>query len=243
MARSRLVGQGNFRSLIRDLRDGSAEAGVRLAVTVVATLAILAAMMFVLCMIGVIAGEQTQRGGRIWIRVPDDVLTIGLIFAGCLYPAVLYAIWRPHRNKRPMWLGSAITVSIFLVAVFAQIMIDEMCMGDEEALMMAVWCGTFAAIFYVWLQVYRRYGSGRALYGEDEKLDIRCPACEYRMVGLREARCPECGQEYTIDELLSRQDFRALRPRRSALWFDDPGLAGPGGEPEQDHNDKPGVSD
>ncbi|MCC7290726.1 MAG: hypothetical protein IT449_01540 [Phycisphaerales bacterium] len=28
-----------------------------------------------------------------------------------------------------------------------------------------------------------------------------CPACGYQMTGLKQCRCPECGRDYTLDEL------------------------------------------
>ncbi|MCB9853406.1 MAG: hypothetical protein H6819_09955 [Phycisphaerales bacterium] len=34
---------------------------------------------------------------------------------------------------------------------------------------------------------------------------VACPICGYNMTGLREARCPECGVVFTLDELLSAQ--------------------------------------
>lgn len=34
---------------------------------------------------------------------------------------------------------------------------------------------------------------------------VLCPNCGYNMTGLREARCPECGSVFTIDQLLSGQ--------------------------------------
>ncbi len=33
--------------------------------------------------------------------------------------------------------------------------------------------------------------------------DLPCPNCEYNLTGLREATCPECGTQYTIDELVA----------------------------------------
>ena len=30
---------------------------------------------------------------------------------------------------------------------------------------------------------------------------VKCPECDYDMTGLREARCPECGTQYTLDQL------------------------------------------
>lgn len=34
---------------------------------------------------------------------------------------------------------------------------------------------------------------------------VSCPTCGYNMTGLREARCPECGLSFTLDELLTSQ--------------------------------------
>ncbi len=42
-------------------------------------------------------------------------------------------------------------------------------------------------------------------YGTDA---VCCPTCGYNMTGLREARCPECGGQFTIDELLTAQHER-----------------------------------
>jgi DNA-directed RNA polymerase subunit RPC12/RpoP len=41
----------------------------------------------------------------------------------------------------------------------------------------------------------------------DKQVDVRCPDCGYRMVGLFDTRCPECGKQYALDELLARQGF------------------------------------
>jgi hypothetical protein len=38
---------------------------------------------------------------------------------------------------------------------------------------------------------------------------IVCPSCGYNLTGLREARCPECGTQYTLDELFAAQPSRA----------------------------------
>jgi hypothetical protein len=34
---------------------------------------------------------------------------------------------------------------------------------------------------------------------------VSCPVCGYSMVGLREARCPECGAGFTLEQLLAAQ--------------------------------------
>lgn len=34
---------------------------------------------------------------------------------------------------------------------------------------------------------------------------VACPICSYNLTGMREARCPECGATFTLDELLTAQ--------------------------------------
>jgi len=44
----------------------------------------------------------------------------------------------------------------------------------------------------------------RGTPGDAVEQRLKCPACGYLMTGLHEARCPECGQQYTLDELYRR---------------------------------------
>lgn len=37
---------------------------------------------------------------------------------------------------------------------------------------------------------------------------ISCPVCGYNMTGLRESRCPECGSQFTLDQLVASQPAR-----------------------------------
>ena len=41
---------------------------------------------------------------------------------------------------------------------------------------------------------------------------ILCPVCGYNLTGLREARCPECGGSFTLDELVAAQPQRDEHP-------------------------------
>ena len=38
------------------------------------------------------------------------------------------------------------------------------------------------------------------------RIDVTCPACGYSLVGLSECRCPECGEQFTIEQLLIEND-------------------------------------
>ncbi|NLF31559.1 MAG: hypothetical protein GX591_11820 [Planctomycetes bacterium] len=46
---------------------------------------------------------------------------------------------------------------------------------------------------------------------------LLCPKCGYNMRGLTQARCPECGTEYTLDALLAANVERALPERELAV--------------------------
>jgi hypothetical protein len=46
-----------------------------------------------------------------------------------------------------------------------------------------------------------QFSSGKALF---------CPKCNYNMTGLYEARCPECGERFTLDQLLAAQQRNRL---------------------------------
>jgi hypothetical protein len=41
---------------------------------------------------------------------------------------------------------------------------------------------------------------------------VLCPVCGYNLSGLREARCPECGASFTLDQLAASQPQRAEHP-------------------------------
>ncbi|MFQ5502943.1 MAG: hypothetical protein ACE5EQ_11700 [Phycisphaerae bacterium] len=47
---------------------------------------------------------------------------------------------------------------------------------------------------------------------DPEKLEdiIRCPQCRYSLIGLREARCPECGWNSTLDDIVGRSLARVM---------------------------------
>jgi hypothetical protein len=41
---------------------------------------------------------------------------------------------------------------------------------------------------------------------------VLCPTCGYNLSGLREARCPECGGSFTLDQLAASQPQREEHP-------------------------------
>jgi hypothetical protein len=88
--------------------------------------------------------------------------------------------------------------------------------GAFEVLFSALLCLGGAAVLLIWVQAARRHAHGPLLRDPDGVLDVRCPTCGYRMVGLHESRCPECGTAYTLDDLLSRQEFVTRKERAAS---------------------------
>jgi len=41
---------------------------------------------------------------------------------------------------------------------------------------------------------------------------IVCPLCGYNLAGFREARCPECGGSFTLDQLAATQPLPSSDP-------------------------------
>ncbi len=48
-----------------------------------------------------------------------------------------------------------------------------------------------------------------------------CPKCGYNLSGLRECRCPECGVNYTLDQLWQSPIVRRSLPSGNDLNRDD----------------------
>ena len=77
--------------------------------------------------------------------------------------------------------------------------------GDRTYLTVTVWLVALAALSAVWTPaVYRLDGK---LFAPVFGLPIRvfCPGCGYDLHGLSNLTCPECGQCYSVDELLRAQ--------------------------------------
>jgi hypothetical protein len=218
MDTTHLASASRDRSLLKMLSDGTAGAGTRLMASLSAGL-LVAAVSCVACYILSSWFPQPRTpvpstGGRMTIYVSDSVAAVVFLFAATLYVAVLFWIWSRHRRKRVLWLGGAMTVGIGLVAILLGILVDIWFSGDEEFLICGIVLAAIGLALAGWTRLYHRHVGGRALFDESGVLALQCPSCGYSMVGLKEARCPECGQEYTLNDLMARQDFEALRLSR-----------------------------
>ena len=66
-----------------------------------------------------------------------------------------------------------------------------------------LWCAGTALL-------WRESTAERAIrIARQSGMALHCPACGYNMTGLHEARCPECGAEFTLDALYAAQSTQA----------------------------------
>ncbi len=61
------------------------------------------------------------------------------------------------------------------------------------------------ATVLIWRETPRERMERISAAGRDA---VCCPICGYNMTGLHEARCPECGSTFTLDQLLAGQPAR-----------------------------------
>ena len=208
-------------SLWRDLAEGRAGWFVRLLVCIAVGIFLVGgAMMASYMLAGLVPGLNRRfynymgaGRGVVLVSRPGVYPKEGLIATMMLLAAALWIgsiVWLFFRGARQGALVRPIlmTLGIIVATVSTGALADSTLRGDQELVIIGVSLVGAAAVLILWVQAIREMRSGRPLRNrQDQLLDIRCPECGYRMVGLHESRCPECGQAYTLDELLSRQDF------------------------------------
>jgi DNA-directed RNA polymerase subunit RPC12/RpoP len=138
----------------------------------------------------------------------DELIAMVMLLAGALWLGAVLWLFFKHSSRRGLLKPIIVSVVILAVTIFLGILADDALRGDREYVIVGVCLIAGAAITLVWVQAVRRMTAGRPLrHHQDQHPDVRCPQCGYRMVGLYESRCPECGTAYTLDELIARQNF------------------------------------
>ena len=61
------------------------------------------------------------------------------------------------------------------------------------------------ATIFVWRETAAERAARIDSTGRDA---VVCPTCGYNLTGLKEPRCPECGTQFTLDQLLASQPSR-----------------------------------
>lgn len=139
----------------------------------------------------------------------DEDVVIPLSVVAGLVPAAIawWLVWLGEVR----WNGArvAVTLGVAAVALLIAVVLGAIAAvntrGDGVLIGfllggVAAWLVWFGATPLVW----RESRAERAARLRGRGVDgVNCPTCGYSMAGLREAKCPECGAAYTVDQLVA----------------------------------------
>jgi uncharacterized OB-fold protein len=201
--------------LWRELIDGTAGIFAKVAVCVaLAPLMVGVGLVVSFVVAGIVPGGMRGYGPD------DDIVAVVLLACGFVYVAAVAWVWtRQRRRHKALWKALAYTGCVVAATIVLGALVDTTLRRAGEILIVALIFLGISAILLIWIHALRSYVRYRPpTHSADGMLDVRCPTCGYRMVGLHESRCPECGTGYTLDDLLAQQAFiaRSGPPMRPA---------------------------
>jgi len=156
-------------------------------------------------------GPATGYSAYSYLRVRDEHLAAAFAVCGLVWFFSLIWIWRGATRSRPLIAPALYTVGVVIATSIVGVVIDGFVRRDEEILIGALVMLAGAVALLIWMSALLRYRRGKPVLDADNLVDVRCPQCEYSLIGLRSLRCPECGSEFTIDELIRSQDYEGVK--------------------------------
>jgi len=156
-----------------------------------------------------IAEERARNGGN--YNWPDHLLR-SFIASGASSWAFVAVYWSLLWRKSVKWTksrawqtfaaaGVAVVVAGIIAAGFNMIASDESPVATfiGSALAPVLW---LVATTFIWRETATERAARIRSSGKGA---LTCPTCGYNLTGLSEARCPECGSKFTINDLLAQQ--------------------------------------
>jgi uncharacterized paraquat-inducible protein A len=137
----------------------------------------------------------------------------GFVFAGCLTWAFITVYWLALWRKSVRWTGERVTRTLgcFLAAAVVAVMIGSATSNIGRGIGYFVATVTAPLLWQLGtVLIWRETPAERTarLSGAGANA-IVCPTCGYNLTGLKSTRCPECGSEFTLDQLIAAQPQRA----------------------------------
>jgi hypothetical protein len=142
------------------------------------------------------------------IAFPPDrtALLISDVVTGALFLGAWILIWR----NRLVWTTGLFLKTVLCVlaglvagglAYFA--IVAQTSSLDEVGIIVAGLAWFAVVVGGTGLIWFTEPASARRFESADDSRPVTCPKCGYNMTGLKQARCPECGTQYTLDELFT----------------------------------------
>lgn len=196
-------------SLWRDLASGSAGWGVRLLANLAVAAALGGLVPILAYFLAALNRDWNRYASTSAVSPHDEVVAFLLVVAAAAFLAATAWLWSRSGRRRALLTPVVLSIGVIAATISLGVMAEANLRGDSEMVVGGIIALGGAGLIVIWLDAHRRRGpKWRALHNQQDGLpDVRCPACDYRMVGLTESRCPECGTEYTLDELIAKQGF------------------------------------
>jgi hypothetical protein len=140
---------------------------------------------------------------------------LGMLAAGVITWALLawywVVVWRktvkwtPRRTARTLYAALAAAGVGLMAGIMTGSLQEEFGFFIGSITPPLLWV---VATVLVWRETDAERSARLRAVGRDGP-GIPCPTCSYDLTGLKSTRCPECGSEFTLDELLAAQPERA----------------------------------
>jgi hypothetical protein len=111
--------------------------------------------------------------------------------------------WTPRRIIVPLAAG-IVGIVIECSALFIEYSDRQANLILLAILIPSLWLATTV---YFWRETPAQRARRISESGRD---NVACPTCGYNLTGLNEARCPECGAKFTLDELFASQHVETI---------------------------------
>jgi hypothetical protein len=161
---------------------------------------------------------QSERWMREWFLFQNNYTYYGAVgrlrylISGLIAWAFLAIWWFLLWRKSVRWNGIRIGVSAVavLLAAAAGYLVAVVLNQSEREFGDFIGSATAPLLWIVaTIFVWRETAGERAARVDSSGRDsIVCPTCGYNLTGLKEPRCPECGTQFTLDQLLAAQPSR-----------------------------------
>ena len=162
----------------------------------------------------VAVGETAFRGSRGY-RQQEEFM---FLLADAVTWAGVAAYWCLLWRSSIRWTGARVGGTVGAAAGAAVVgggvgaLIGEAFGGGDALAFVFFLGGVLSILLWLFATVFlwrETAAEPAARVGGAGSSAVTCPTCGYNLTGLAEARCPECGARFTLDELLAHQPARA----------------------------------
>lgn len=116
-----------------------------------------------------------------------------MLYLGCLLIWRPVVDWTPRRRLGVLGILLAFALLLLLAAGVPQLL----GWGTDSSVITLLSTGLVASGLAVW-------ATARVCHNPPEPGKVTCPSCGYDLRGQQECRCPECGEQFTVGELMQR---------------------------------------